>query len=95
MARNQAILPAWGAEKTQQETPGLLLSSQSSLDFDQNPTQTTISHTYDSLCRLTDAFYSNGFEFNHTYTTADGARRRFVADIYGGDFSPQVNWCSR
>jgi RHS repeat-associated protein len=67
LAPSQAILPAWGMQKTQQETPGLLLSSPNAPSFDPNPTQTTISYTYDSLYRLTDAVYSNGFEFHYTY----------------------------
>ncbi len=50
-------------EKTQQDTPALLLSSQTAGEA----TQTTISYTYDSLYRLTDAVYSNGFEFHYTY----------------------------
>jgi len=67
MASNQAILPSWGAEKTQSETPGLLLSLGNAADSGENPIQTTISYTYDSLYRLTDAVYSNGFEFHYTY----------------------------
>ena len=66
-ALSRAILPAWGVEKTQKETPGLSLSLQQAPSFDQNPTQTTISYTYDALYRLTDAVYSNGFEFHYTY----------------------------
>ena len=66
-APNRAFLPAWGMQKTQQETPGLSLSSKNTPSFDQNPTQITISYTYDSLYRLTDAVYSNGFEFHYTY----------------------------
>jgi hypothetical protein len=69
-APNRAILPAWGLGKTQQETPGLSLSLQQAPSFDQNPTQTTISYTYDSLYRLTDAVYSNSFEFHYTYDPA-------------------------
>jgi RHS repeat-associated protein len=53
--------------QTQQGTPGLLLSSPETAFFDENPAQTTISYTYDSLYRLTDAVYSNGFEFHYTY----------------------------
>jgi RHS repeat-associated protein len=67
VASNRAILSAWGLGQTQSETPGLLLSMQQAPSFDQNPTQTTISYTYDSLYRLTDAVYSNGFEFHYTY----------------------------
>jgi len=44
-ASNQAILPSWGMQKTQSQTPGLLLSSADVPNFDQNPTQTTISYT--------------------------------------------------
>ena len=67
LASNQAFLPAWGLEKTQSQTPGLSLSSGNAADSGENPTQTTISYTYDSLYRLTDAVYSNGFEFHYTY----------------------------
>ena len=38
-APNQAFLPAWGTEKTQSETPGLLLNSPNTPSFDQSPTQ--------------------------------------------------------
>jgi RHS repeat-associated protein len=60
------------AKQTQQGTPGLLLSSAKTALFDENPAQTTISYTYDSLYRLTDAVYSpstgsGGFEFHYTY----------------------------
>ena len=70
MASNRAILPDLRGEKTQQGTPGLLLSSPETAFFDENPAQTTISYTYDSLYRLTDAVYSNGFEFHYTYDPA-------------------------
>ncbi len=35
--------------------------------FDETLPSTTITYTYDSLYRLTDAVYSNGFEFHYTY----------------------------
>jgi RHS repeat-associated protein len=75
LAQNQPILPDLRVEKTQQGTPGLLAGlggesrSENSLNLDYNATttQVTISYTYDSLYRLTDAVYSNGFEFHYTY----------------------------
>jgi RHS repeat-associated protein len=67
--------PVSANKTTQSEPPGLLAGlggesrSENSLNLDYNATttQVTISYTYDSLYRLTDAVYSNGFEFHYTY----------------------------
>jgi YD repeat-containing protein len=56
--------------ETRPETPPLLLSSPSAGNHAEaagQTLQTTISYTSDSLYRLTDAVYSNGFEFHYTY----------------------------
>ena len=45
------------------EQPGRLTP----LLFDETLPSTTITYTYDSLYRLTDAVYSNGLELHYTY----------------------------
>ena len=45
------------------EQPGRLTP----LLFDETAPGTVITYSYDSLYRLTDAVYSNGFEFHYTY----------------------------
>ena len=65
---NQAILPVWSLGQTQKETPSLSLSSDNAQNLDANPTQITIAYVYHSLYRLTEAVYSNGFEFPYSAT---------------------------
>ncbi len=57
------------ARRHRPNTPTLLLSSQNGGET----AQTAISYTYDSLYRLTDAVYSNGFEFHYTYDSVGNA----------------------